>query len=61
MSEKEESVMRNQAILMIARNYNKPKFQLYMGFLQVVLWEKKKLKTKSIDTLTGLCGLIYNH
>ncbi len=25
MSEKEESVMRNQAILMIARNYNKPK------------------------------------
>ncbi len=25
MSEKEESVLRNQTILMIARNYNKPK------------------------------------
>ena len=25
MSEKEESVLRNQAILMIARNYTKPK------------------------------------
>ena len=25
MSEKEESVLRNQTILMIARNYDKPK------------------------------------